>query len=104
MFVSPVMARDAGASTGATSGSSGSSGSSGGITDASGLGDSTNMFITLLTAELKAQDPISPLDPNEMVGQIVSLSQLDQLIQIHQVLQNSTTSAAPTNSSPASNP
>jgi flagellar basal-body rod modification protein FlgD len=56
-------------------------------TGAGALGDSTNMFITLLTAELKAQDPISPLDPNQMVQQIVSLSQLDQLIQIHNLLQ-----------------
>ena len=56
-------------------------------TGANSLGDSTTMFITLLTAELKAQDPISPLDPNQMVQQIVSLSQLDQLIQIHNLLQ-----------------
>jgi flagellar basal-body rod modification protein FlgD len=56
-------------------------------TGASSLGDSTSMFITLLTAELKAQDPTSPLDPNQMVQQIVSLSQLDQLIQIHNLLQ-----------------
>jgi flagellar basal-body rod modification protein FlgD len=54
---------------------------------AGSLGDSTTMFISLLTAELKAQDPISPRDPNQMVQQIVSLSQLDQLIQIHNVLQ-----------------
>jgi flagellar basal-body rod modification protein FlgD len=101
MFVSPIAPRDTSTATGATNSSTGNSG---GVTDGSGLADSTNMFITLLTAELKAQDPISPLDPNEMVGQIVSLSQLDQLIQIHNVLQGSSTPAAPTNSSPASNP
>jgi flagellar basal-body rod modification protein FlgD len=48
-------------------------------------------FLTLLTSELKAQDPISPLDPNEMVGQIVSLNQLDQLMQIRQILHGLTT-------------
>ena len=70
-------------------------------TGASSLGDSTTMFITLLTAELKAQDPISPLDPNQMVQQIVSLSQLDQLIQIHNLLQPPAATTDGTNSSAA---
>lgn len=70
-------------------------------TGASSLGDSTTMFITLLTAELKAQDPISPLDPNQMVQQIVSLSQLDQLIQIHNLLQPPAATNDGTNSSAA---
>jgi flagellar basal-body rod modification protein FlgD len=67
-------------------------------TGAGSLGDSTTMFITLLTAELKAQDPISPLDPNQMVQQIVSLSQLDQLIQIHNLLQPPAATDSTTNS------
>ena len=70
-------------------------------TAAGSLGDSTSMFITLLTSELKAQDPISPLDPNQMVQQIVSLSQLDQLIQIHNLLQPPAATTDSTN--PAAN-
>ncbi len=54
------------------------------------VGGDMGTFLTLLISELKAQDPISPLDPNQMVGQIVSLNQLDQLMQIRQILQGLT--------------
>jgi len=45
-------------------------------------------FLNLLITELKTQDPTSPMDATQMVGQMVSLNQLDQLIAIHQILQN----------------
>ena len=38
--------------------------------------------------ELQNQDPTSPVDPTAMVGQMVSLNQLDQLIAINQTLDN----------------
>jgi flagellar basal-body rod modification protein FlgD len=51
----------------------------------SGLtGDS---FLTLLTAQLKSQDPTAPTDPTEFVGQLVQFNSLEQLIQINQNLQ-----------------
>ena len=50
--------------------------------------DDMDTFLTLLTTELQCQDPTSPLDPDEMVGQIVSLNQLDELMQINQTLQS----------------
>ncbi|HUK25956.1 MAG TPA: flagellar hook capping FlgD N-terminal domain-containing protein [Terriglobales bacterium] len=78
------------------------SGTTGSSTSSNSFLDSSNMFITLLTAELKAQDPTAPLDPNEMVQQVVSLNQLQQLMQINQTLQSLTTPAntttPPTNS------
>ena len=55
------------------------------------LGGDMGTFLTLLTTELQVQDPTSPLDPDQMVGQIVSLNQLDQLMQIRQILQGLTT-------------
>jgi flagellar basal-body rod modification protein FlgD len=76
MFISPVAHASSNGTTNPTS-----------PTDASSLGDSTNMFITLLTAELKAQDPTSPMDPTTMVQQVVSINQLEQLMQIRQLLQ-----------------
>jgi len=51
-------------------------------------GGDMSTFLTLLTTELQVQDPTSPLDPDEMVGQIVSLNQLDELMQINQTLQS----------------
>jgi len=43
-------------------------------------------FLNLLATELQNQDPTSPVDPTQMVGQLVSLNQLDQLISINQTL------------------
>jgi len=44
-------------------------------------------FLNLLITELQSQDPTAPMDATQMVGQMVSLNQLDQLIAIHQILQ-----------------
>ncbi|HVZ59628.1 MAG TPA: flagellar hook capping FlgD N-terminal domain-containing protein [Terriglobales bacterium] len=48
---------------------------------------SKDMFLTLLVTQLKAQDPLSPMDANQMVGQMLSMNQLDQLIEIRKTLQ-----------------
>jgi flagellar basal-body rod modification protein FlgD len=81
-----------------TSSTSSSSSSSGGLDSLDG-----NAFLTLLTAQLQNQDPESAQDPNEFVNQLVSFSQLEQLIDIHQTLtnafgSNSTTGTNGTNS------
>ena len=72
-------------------------------------GGDMGTFLTLLTTELKVQDPTSPLDPDQMVGQIVSLNQLDELMQINQTLQSMSSavgsnaaSSTAANSTPAS--
>ncbi len=41
-----------------------------------------NSFITLLTAQLQTQDPLSPMDPNQMVSELTSINTLQQLVQI----------------------
>jgi len=46
-----------------------------------------NMFLQLLTEQLKSQSPFDPVDPQQFVGQLVQFNTLDQLIQIRQVLQ-----------------
>ncbi len=51
-------------------------------------------FLNLLATELQNQDPTSPVDPTAMVGQLVSLNQLDQLISINQTLSNLTASGS----------
>jgi hypothetical protein len=67
-------------STGATP----SSGSTGSSTDAATQAEST--FISLLVTELQSQDPTQPMDPTTMVGQMFSMNQLEQLININQTL------------------
>ena len=47
-----------------------------------------NTFISLLVAELQAQDPTQPMNPTDMVAQMFSMNQLQQLIGINQTLTN----------------
>lgn len=42
-------------------------------------GDVSNLFTTLLVAQLRNQDPLSPTDPSEFVGQLTQLSQMEAL-------------------------
>lgn len=43
-------------------------------------------FLSLLSQELQNQDPTSPVDSTAMVGQMISLNQLNQLVDINQTL------------------
>jgi len=54
--------------------------------------------MNLLVTELQNQDPTQPVDPTEMVSQMVSLNQLDQLISINQTLQNLTSGSTASSS------
>ena len=60
----------------------------------SGLTSTTagSTFLNLLVKELQNQDPSSPMDSTAMVGQMISLNQLDQLVSINQDLGGSVTS------------
>jgi flagellar basal-body rod modification protein FlgD len=51
----------------------GSSGSSGGKSTLN-----YDMFLKLLTAQLKNQDPMSPMDPNQFMSQLAQLSTVEQ--------------------------
>jgi len=52
---------------------------------ATGIAD-PNLFITLLTAQLQAQDPLNPMSPQDMVNQLTEVSSLQQLVNINQTL------------------
>jgi flagellar hook assembly protein FlgD len=47
---------------------------------------SADAFLTLLIAEFKNQDPTSPIDPTQTVGQLALLSQLQALQDIDSTL------------------
>jgi flagellar basal-body rod modification protein FlgD len=79
--------KTAGANAAASSTSTGSSTSSSDATG--GLGTT---FLSLLAQELQNQDPTAPVDPTAMVGQMISLNQLEQLIGIKQAINGATTS------------
>lgn len=47
----------------------------------------SNMFMTLLVAQLKNQDPLAPQDGTEFVAQLAQFNSLDQLIGIRQSIE-----------------
>jgi flagellar basal-body rod modification protein FlgD len=67
--------------------------------NATGTSDSSigSTFLNLLVQELQNQDPTDPMDSTAMVGQMISLNQLDQLVSINQAVGGAgSTSAAKT--------
>ncbi len=79
--LSPMAQAQAAAST-TTSGSTGAS-----LTSTT----AGTTFLNLLVQELQNQDPSAPMDSTAMVGQMISLNQLDQLVSINQAVGGATT-------------
>ncbi|MEO1331525.1 MAG: flagellar hook capping FlgD N-terminal domain-containing protein, partial [Pseudomonadota bacterium] len=71
-----------GAATGSTSGSVAAQAASEGAETVSDFDD----FLTLLTAQLENQDPLSPLDATTFVEQLASFSEVEQAVATNQKL------------------
>jgi flagellar basal-body rod modification protein FlgD len=54
------------------------------------------MFLQLLVAQLKNQDPLSPADPTQFVSQLAQMSELEQVIGIRGDIESQMSSAAAT--------
>ena len=76
MITQPVAATTTPATSAPTSTSTGSTSSG----DAALLGSNLNTFLTLLTTQLKNQDPTSPMDTNQFTQQLVEFSAVEQQI------------------------
>jgi len=76
MMMAPVKAESAGGSNSMDSKGSSSTSAS----------DLQSTFLNLLVTELQNQDPTSPVDPTQMVSQMVSLNELNELVSINQTL------------------
>ena len=83
-IAAPQLGQSATNKAAATSSTSSSSSSTSNLGLSSSSLEST--FLSLLVTELQNQDPTAPVDPTEMVGQMISLNQLEQLININQVI------------------
>lgn|ERR1700686_2698868 len=55
-------------------------------------------FLKLLMAQVQNQNPLNPADPTQFIGQLVSFSQLEQLLGINQGVKSLVTNTAPTTS------
>ena len=93
-MTTPITSNDPTQSAGSTSGSS-SSNSLGQFT-------SENTFLQLLVAQIQNQDPMNPTDSIQFVGQLVSFSQLEQLLSINQNMQTLVQDVNPSPSTPSS--
>ena len=88
----PVRGAAVGANTRAKANAIGATGTGGSTTTTvtpNGIGTT---FLNLLAQELQNQDPTAPVDSTAMVGQMISLNQLDQLISINQGITGSASS------------
>ncbi len=63
------------------------SASSTSVGNAASVGSEKNMFMTLLVAQLKNQDPLAPQDGAAFVAQLAQFNSLDQLIGIRQSIE-----------------
>ena len=54
---------------------------------ANGSGSERNLFMTLLVAQLKNQDPLAPQDGTAFVAQLAQFNSLDQLVGIRQSIE-----------------
>ena len=66
--------------------SSASSTSSGLSTDSSGIAGNFDTFLSLLTTQLKNQNPLSPLDTNQFTSQLVQFSSVEQQLKTNSFL------------------
>jgi flagellar basal-body rod modification protein FlgD len=82
--------------------STGSTGSNSSSSANGNLGQLTNesTFLQLLVAQIKNQDPLNPTDSIQFVGQLVSFSQLEQLLSINQNMQTLVKDTPPPNTTP----
>ena len=80
MITTPVASAPTPTTNSTSTGSTGSS-------DMSMLGSNINTFLTLLTTQLKNQNPTSPMDTNQFTQQLVEFSGVEQQINTNKNLQ-----------------
>src|SRR5580658_3303889 len=69
--------------TGSAGAAGSSSSSSSASTAANGVSLGGTDFLTLMLAQLKIQDPTSPVDSNEFLSQLASLSEVQGITQLN---------------------
>src|SRR5271154_2931738 len=90
MMSGPVPIQQAGISKPTTSSTTSTTGTSTTSTGGVDLGDGLtgDSFLSLLVAQLQSQDPLDPMDPTQLVDQLVNFNSLEQLIQINSAISN----------------
>src|SRR5579864_9804076 len=99
-ILGPAATTDPTQTSGPTTATSG--GTSTSLTSSTDQLTNEGTFLKLLTAQIKNQNPLNPSDPTQFIGQLVSFSQLEQLLGINQGVQSLVTKTAPTTSTSGS--
>lgn len=60
------------------------------VNNSSNQGEERDMFMSLLVAQLKNQDPLAPQEGTEFVAQLAQFNSLDQLISIRESIERLT--------------
>lgn len=58
------------------------------VTDGNKIADNFDTFLTLLTTQLKHQNPLDPLDTNDFTSQLVEFTSVEQAIQTNKHLED----------------
>ena len=83
-------------SVSAISGSSAIAGASQSSSTTSGVAPSEDLFLQLLVAQIKNQDPLNPTDGTQFVSQLAQFSELEQVVAIRGDLDAQAAAAAAT--------
>jgi flagellar basal-body rod modification protein FlgD len=81
-------------SVSAITGSSAIAGASQSSSTTSGVAPSEDLFLQLLVAQIKNQDPLNPTDGTQFVSQLAQFSELEQVVAIRGDLDAQATAAA----------
>lgn len=71
------------ATTASVQSTAAATGTAGAAAKSAGFGDSFNTFLTLLTTQLKNQDPTKAMDAQQMTAQLVQFAQVEQAISMN---------------------
>lgn len=91
MTIAPVTSTPAAAASSAGSGTSANGATTNGVLN---FTQNFNTFLTLLTTQLKNQDPLSPMDTDQFTSQLVQFSQVEQQIKTNSELSTMITGQA----------
>ena len=69
-----------------SSSSTSTSSSSSSTSDATGIANNFSQFLTLLTTQMKNQDPLSPLDSNQFTAQLTQMAGVEQQLLTNDLL------------------
>ena len=72
----------------ATAASTGSASSSNSAVSAATIGEDFDTFLQLLTAQIRNQDPLAPMDSTQFVEQLATFSSLEQQVETNKTLES----------------